>query len=253
MNYPFINVCCRLQSTILQKKEAVMPKNNKKTTFVQMVNIRNSDGMFGVYKCCQQYNMKTIITILFVIFELSANGQFNEFYNNNLIDSLLVDTIVDDYWYKEKIKNLITQIKKDKGQTEKMFPYTAYDSVVAYRINEKYKETEKSIYIERVLVKGEINKELNLNNGFKLSENHISKLLTLINNPLNFDWAECGTPIPYGLIIFYRKNKPVSFIQLACSYQQIDCYPVNLRTKLGGLRDNKIGYIVELMKDIKIE
>ncbi len=195
--------------------------------------------------------MKAIVTILFIIIGLSANGQFNEFYNNKLIDSLLVDTVVDDYWYKEKINNLITQINKDKGLTENMFPYACYDSVVTYQINIKYGFTENSKYLEKVFVKGEINKNLKLTNGFKLTPKQIDKLLSIINNPLNFSWGECGTPIPSSLIVFYSNNKMLSLVQLSCGYQQIDCYPINFRTKLGGLTDSRVQLIIDLMKEIK--
>ena len=198
--------------------------------------------------------MKILLSFVFIaIIGQKISAQTNEFYNQKLINDILRDTVVDDNSYKEKIRELVTVMHQDKGDKSKMFPFSEYDSVIAYKFNKKYFHSEDSKEMERVFYKGKIRKDLNLVNGYKLNENQIEKLLGFINNPCNFSWAECGTPITFGLIVFYRKQEMKAIIQLSCGFNQIDCFPINKRTKLGKVTDEKAVWLDIFVEEINIK
>lgn len=198
--------------------------------------------------------MKILLSFVFiVVFGQQIFAQTNEFYNQKLINDIHRDTVVDDYWYKERIRELVNVINQDKGDKSKMFPFSEYDSVIAYKFNKKYFHSEDSKEMERVFYKGKIRKDLNLVNGYKLNKNQIEKILGFINNPLNFSWAECGTPITFGLIVFYHKDEMKALIQLSCGFNQIDCFPINKRTKLGAVTYEKAVWLDKFVEEINLK
>ena len=198
--------------------------------------------------------MKYLAITIIIFSYLSTYGQQNEFYNRSMIESIFADTLVNSDWYKDHIRNLVKLIDQDKGLPNKMFPFIRCDSVVAYKFNQKYRSTGNSNYIiDNVVNNGEIAKDIELEYGKKMTDDQVQKFLSIINNPMNFDWSECGTPITYGLIIFYKNEQIEAFVQLSCGYSQVACYPMNLRTKFGALRNSKVELLVDLAKEIEIE
>jgi len=184
--------------------------------------------------------MKQLFALMFILsFTNPITSQENKFYNSQIIDSILIDTIVDDWWYKEKIISLVDTMHFDKGDSNKMFPFSTYTRVESYDINEEYFKTENIKYYEKVFIKGEINSKLIEDSGITLNDIQIIKLLDFINNPLNFNWSDCGTPLTSKLIVFYNKSEIKSIIQISCYSQQIICYPYNVRSKLGGINPKK--------------
>ncbi len=46
--------------------------------------------------------------------------------------------------------------------------------------------------------------------GKWFSHDEIAEILEIVNNPLNFEWSECGTPFINGAIVFYKAGIEVA-------------------------------------------
>lgn len=190
---------------------------------------------------------RTITQIALVLLGFSSNlaGQENIFYNIEMINSLMFDTLeIKDEQLIKEIKSLKIEMEFDQGIPSKMFPFSAYDSVVLYQLNSKvplyleYENEEDKKNNPKISIfekAGQLNKEL-LINGFKLTEKQIKELLEILNVPTNFDYgyiASCNFTI--GLIAFYWNGEIVSYIHID-SMLIFSCYPMNLRLKHGLLK-----------------
>ena len=144
-------------------------------------------------------------------------------------------------------------METDKGDAVKMFPYCNPDSVVAYDFNKKYRKTEHIEDTQEVFKNGNIRNDLRLTDGTKLNLTCAKELTEFVSLPTNFTWSNCGTPIPFGIIAFYRKGKIKSLILLSCGgLRQVECYPQSNRIKFGAISEDKFDWWKEFQKQFNV-
>ncbi len=122
---------------------------------------------------------------------------------------------------------------------ESLFPYAKFDSVIyfQYGTKDKFEPAHwNKIYSEHVI------------NSKHLPIEKVTKILTLINNPLNFIWGECGTPFIEGAIIFYNSGIEIARIEHACSGGQIFTRPHNALIRWGTLKDQAYKNLYTILK-----
>ena len=207
-----------------------------------------------------------IIYLVVLIFSVPVKGQENYFYSKVLKDSILRDTIYlyDSITRKPKdlitinqIKDLAKSIETDEGVKSKMFPYSGYDSVVAYRFNKDIPPCLENENSEDSIVKipvelfknGKLRTDLKYPTGTKLTSLQVNRLLTFINDTRNFGFGyiACAN-FSVGLIVFYSKGKRISYIEFD-SVHMFYCYPKNKRIQDGLLTER--GYsIISLLDKI---
>ncbi len=154
-----------------------------------------------------------------------------------VVDSIYKDTIEHrdyfdkskvDTFYLREIQKLITQISKDKNNPKTLFPCVSFDNVIAQDI-------------------------LNSDSGIKLGElkqlniSQTKKLLNIVNNPLNYNWGECGTWTPTSKFSFYYRDKIVQTLNIGCSCQFKSNYR---KMKFGTLNNEKCSELMDLCHEL---
>ena len=130
-------------------------------------------------------------------------------------------------WVKPELDRMIELL----NSPDSLFPYLEFDSVSYFRYGteDRFEPTEwNQIYMEHIL-------------DFRtLSIEEVNSILIVVNNPLNFEWGECGTPFIEGAIIFYNGGIEIAKIEHACSGGQVFSTPQNPLIRWGNL--NEKGY-----------
>lgn len=127
------------------------------------------------------------------------------------------------------IDQKIDFLKKAKQDSKKLFPYSIADSGIYIRYDEYDSKAKMSIEL----------KERKPKFAKVLCKEKIAAIINWANNPNNFGYGECGTPIAEAHILFFSKGKKISEIIFACGHRQIICEPENVLINFGGL--NEIG------------
>lgn len=70
-----------------------------------------------------------------------------------------------------------------------------------------------------------------------LCKEKIAAIINWINDPNNFAYGECGTPVPEAHILFFNKGKKTGEIIFACGHGQISCNPENILINFGGINE----------------
>ncbi|MCW3085129.1 MAG: hypothetical protein JWP12_2495 [Bacteroidetes bacterium] len=183
----------------------------------------------------------TFIAICFAAFSFSQTGTIQKLYS---------DTAGNDKEFNKALVQYISHYKKDT------LPFSSlnFTKVVAYKINELYFTGKESYELcEPYSIVNKKTKKLSPKVGkkeFLLTDDQIKKLTNIFSDSDNFIWAECGTPIPQAGLVFYKKDKIVGFINIACYYGQVECVPAVLQAKYGALSESGAKQLVELYKEI---
>lgn len=173
--------------------------------------------------------MSKILTILFSLILISVNsfGQYTKLETDNICGQLKkeiskLDT--SNKFLREEIILMINILRKNIGK-DSLFPFQKFDSVV-------YVQLEHFL-----LVRAEDLDKRKRVNRFVVKNDKVNKLLKVVNNPLNFDLGECGTPIREAYLEFWRNNKIIASINFACSLGQLFFFPENILSRAGVLNE----------------
>lgn len=170
--------------------------------------------------------MKTIIFILSVI-SVSCFGQLTKTEKEKIIFSLkaeLHDSTTIRTKTKKEISSMITIMEKNLVK-DSLFPYQVADSVV-YSVYETHIGVKPENLLKRKIIKAKT-----------IETKKTIKFLELINNPLNFQWGECGTPIIEAKLEFWKNGVVFATVKFACSHGQLFCDPKNEMIRWGVLND----------------
>lgn len=113
--------------------------------------------------------------------------------------------------YSTLTNKMINKLISSKSDFKAFFPFTDIDSVVLICL--------KIDYFSKATL------------GFENSR----ALIELVNNPINFQWSECGTPVPEYRFIFYYKGLEKAELSVSCLGGFIECKPNNILCRNGGL------------------
>lgn len=137
------------------------------------------------------------------------------------IDSIINITLIDTALYpanKELIKDYCKKLKENGNKIAFMFPYKPFSKVLLCKIDN---ENDTRLWDDPKDYWSKLDKKY-LANSKTLNIVQIEKLLLIINNPLNFEWSECGSPIPeYEFVFTNRKGKIINRLVLCCNMNQI--------------------------------
>lgn len=191
-------------------------------------------------------NRHTFFLILFLLARSTCFGQIS------VINKLYADTVGNDTSFNRILANHILKYQADTLTLQSL----KYNRVVAYRVNESYFSGESGyMECEPYSVVNRYTNQLSLKTntgGKKLSNAQIKILLDIYSNPDNFNWAECGTPIPIAGFVFYDGNKISGYINIACNYGNTDCFPYVVQTKWGALSPQGTKRLLEFCKQLDI-
>ncbi len=185
--------------------------------------------------------MKKIATLIILssLFSISCLGQITIIEKKAIIDSLMVElndssTILTKT--ENEIQSMIDLMKLSSEKEESLFPYQKFDSVI-YSVYENQHKIKPQDRDKRKVIKSKL-----------IEKNRANELLELINNPLNFQWGECGTPVTEAKLEFWSNGKVIATVEFACSHGQLFCKPENLMIRWGVLneRGNKLLDNIEL-------
>lgn len=115
--------------------------------------------------------------------------------------------------------HMIDIVEQSKSDKSVLFPYLEIDSIV--------------LYYADAFRKGEIDK----NKCKILNKEEKNSLFELLNNPLYFQWGECGTAILDHRFIFYSNRRKKATVDVSCESNMVKCSPANPLTRDGGLND----------------
>ncbi|MCH2232468.1 MAG: hypothetical protein MK105_19180 [Crocinitomicaceae bacterium] len=146
----------------------------------------------------------------------------------------LSDT-VKSKWVKPELHSMIQLL----NTPDSLFPYLPYDSVLYFRYgtNDNFEPAHWN----------KINSEHVIDSKI-LPIEKVTKILTVINNPLNFKWGECGTPLIEGAIVFYNSGIEIARIEHACSGGQIFTEPDNALIRWGILNEQGYKDLYKILK-----
>jgi hypothetical protein len=113
--------------------------------------------------------------------------------------------------YSILTNKMINKLRSSKSDFKVFFPFTDIDSVVLICLN-------KDNFPKATL-------------GFENS----CVLIELVNNPINFQWSECGTPVPEYRFVLYNKGSEKAELSVSCLGGFIECKPNNILCRYGGL------------------
>ncbi|WP_300666626.1 hypothetical protein [Fluviicola sp.] len=178
--------------------------------------------------------MKTILPLCLVVLTASCTSTIkkNNFEHNypkywekytdlQLRDSIFADTLLvgsdtdtessaKDF-YKEEIHRLLIDLKNDKYKNDRLYPMLAFNEVVLSN-----------------LASGET---------YSLSDYQIEKLLTIINDPLSFNWSETTLELAFR-IDFVKDGLIVSTLNI-----EDDKSVIKINPELSGFRKMKFGML----------
>ncbi len=154
-------------------------------------------------------------------FEHTYPKYWEKYSDLQLKDSLFADTLLigagndgknsaTDF-YKEEIHRLLIDLKNDKYKNDRLYPMLAFNEVVL--------------------------SDLSSGSTYELSNKQIEKLLTIINDPLSFNWSET-TSEPAFKIHFVKDGLIVSTLHI-----EDDQSVIKINPELSGFRKMKFGML----------
>lgn len=176
------------------------------------------------------------LLLLGVSMRLSAQHiRYPEYNMDSVYQVLLKDTVNNTGGAKSWLKHYADSIRSYGNDVNSFFPYKPFNKVVVYRQNEAYLLTGN---------KGSLSPYSDTSKSYVLDSEDINELLEIINNPLYFTFAECGTAITQYEIRFMNGSGIVEKLKIACSDRQIisdsEVKDMNWqRMKYGAITDQK--------------
>lgn len=178
--------------------------------------------------------MKTILSLCLVVLTASCTAMvkkknfehnypkyWEKYTDLQLRDSIFADTLLigDGFdrenpakdFYKEEIHRLLIDLKNDKYKDDRLYPMLSFNEVVL--------------------------SELSSGATYELSTRQIEKLLTIINDPLSFNWSET-TLKPAFKINFVKDGLIVSTLNI-----EDDQSVIKINPELSGFRKMKFGML----------
>lgn len=159
--------------------------------------------------------MKGTIFILLLWLSVQAYGQkitYPIYDNDSIYNILLKDTGNNATNKKAWLNNYADSIRSYANSINSFFPYKPFNKVIIHRQNVEY---FKSGNINQINNRHENGKD------FYASIHDINELLEIINNPLYFTFAECGTSTTKYEICFMNGNNIVETLKVSCDETQI--------------------------------
>jgi hypothetical protein len=179
--------------------------------------------------------------IEFVIGKIYEDTMFlRDFSNKEIADTFYINRM-------SEIESLI------RTKHFKIFP----DNIIKGKIleiNQNYDTGPGTTDFKKIITwtfnrKGELNPLLDTSKGNFVDSASIQELIKFVENPLNFSWGECGTFVPFYIILLQdHNNNIISAISIACGFTQIDLYPYDPRIKTGGLNEQSMKELYTLIK-----
>jgi hypothetical protein len=170
---------------------------------------------------------QSLLILLFIgLFPVCGHAQVSAVEIQIIKDSLkaeLGDT-ARSKWSASQITQMLTLLDYPGS----LFPYSEFDAAqyVNYLVNPDADPFEWQEHYKEYAIEGKW-----------FSHDEIAEILEIVNNPLNFEWSECGTPFINGAIVFYKAGIEVARITHACDGTQIDCTPRNPLNRSGIIND----------------
>ena len=174
------------------------------------------------------------------IYNSVQNIDTNYFFNHDILEEYLVlYQGTGKYFFENTIyPKYISEYIADRGLFDKMFPFSAYDSVIIFNSDVH----EKSLYPHAIdFDHYKKHNEIRWADKFKykrvkrLKKKETDHFLRIINQPRNFGFAECGTTFPEQIIMFYSADSICASVVFGCDFGQILSYPFNYRNKFGSI------------------
>jgi len=193
-------------------------------------------------------NIRYLILFFLINFHFYVNAQTIE----NKIDSLMSDTIGLDEFYKQNFIEIIERYEIDLKKNNLLFPFSEFDSVVFYTLNDKYFETENIEYLSFIVdfKSKKLGNSVN-RNGKKLTDTQSKYLLEIINSPFSYQFGYSATPFPKYGFVFYLKGNIIAYFDLDSNNCQINVmYPNLYLTKEGSFKINTSKIISNFLKDL---
>ncbi|HRD53549.1 MAG TPA: hypothetical protein PKY96_12955 [Flavobacteriales bacterium] len=160
-----------------------------------------------------------------------------------IVDSIYSDTLLHrdyfnpdkpDTFYLRRIVELAELIRFSSSDSSSLFPGTSFDEVVARQAHP---------------FEGRRGYEATYGSAIPLSKNQAQRLLSLLNNPVNFNWGECGTWVPSVRFEFRHQGNVVRVLDDGCTGQFRTEYP---RIKFGSLTSPRRAEYKALLGEIGI-
>ena len=146
----------------------------------------------------------------------------------------LSDSLWSQYW-KPEHNRIMNELNAYKDKGEKLFPYSDYDSAI-FIFYEPHNKVDYASSTEKRSIK----------NFSVICQEKVTLLLKVINDPLNYSTAECGTSIPFSQVIFYLKDKKIGELTFSCNYSSIGSNPKN--TMIFGNLNNRGDSLLNMIK-----
>jgi len=187
-----------------------------------------------------QAQMKQFSFMFCMLFTLSSVAQNEE----EVIRKIYNDTNhLRDFFDRSKVDTfyLNRMMEMEDLINEKGFEILPIDIICAklIEVNVDYDTRPGTAEMSKVMTRlfdeeGKVNSLVDTAKGFDLTLGEIDQIRNIVEQPLNFTWAECGTYIPQAVILFFDQNRKISFaLTVGCG--SIRTYPSDLRIKFGGL------------------
>lgn len=173
------------------------------------------------------------------VYQHDYKKYYEEYELSNLIDSLYSDTLkigpdsegnrTATPFYISKIKALIHDLKDDWNQIDSLYPNIEFDEITIQNIT--------------------------IGNHLALNKSQMDKLLSIVNNPNNFDWGE-STDSPGLVVGFNRKGVRKGAFLISDDLTEIYPYPewpTFKKMKFGHLKKDAQHKLDSLLNEIGYE
>ncbi len=186
--------------------------------------------------------MKRALLILFTltstnIFSQDIESVIGEIYSDTTILRDPINKEIPDKYYVNRMMEIETLIR---SRGFKIFPSNVTKGKIL-ELNQDYDSGPGTTDFDKIVtwvynVNGDLNPLLDTTKGIYVDSTTIHEVVNIVENPLNFNWGECGTFIPRYAILFQDKDNHLKYsVAIGCGYIQIDLYPPDPRVKTGGL------------------
>ncbi len=194
--------------------------------------------------------LKIVTLFVFVLlFSCSSSSKKKDFKHNytkywdKYTDEQLMDTLYSDTlsvgsdvdggvtarsFYKNTIKELISDLKDDNYKLDSLYPMTAFDKLIIKKIPFGFSKT--------------------------LTNKQTTRFLEIINDPVSFNWSET-TYEPEFQLEFYNDNESVAILTIGADrsiIKTVPDWPAYKKMKFGGLRKDSQKALIKLLNEIGI-
>jgi hypothetical protein len=152
----------------------------------------------------------------------------NIFSSQDSIISLLYHELENENLYNNfsiLTNEMISILEKSKLDSVFLFPYSKHDSIVLLKVEN---DCQKKIRA--------------------LTLNERNKLIHLLNNPMYYQWCECGTPIPEYNFVIYLNGNIIANVYISCDREFVQCSPNNYLLRYGALKSTGELLLQSIMK-----